>query len=80
MIRLAQATDAALWQCDICKATGEWVDSWASYGSYAIDDECGHRIATCSETCREHPKAVAMVAGFVAAHPRGRGCKGKWSR
>ena len=79
MIRLVQATDAALWECDICKAIGEWADSWGSYGSYAIDDECGHRIATCSEKCRESSKAVAMVEGFVAAHPRGRGCKGKWS-
>jgi len=58
------------WTCAVCRRTDAWGPGWSYYGSIRIDEECGHRVATCSDTCRDSTKAKRLVAQFDADHPQ----------
>lgn len=59
--------------CDVCRKTGYWGKHWQVYGSIRWDEECGHMVVTCSEKCRNDPKAQRLIDIWKEMHP-------KWAR
>lgn len=62
------AQPVRLWTCDVCGRQDVWGDDWQSYSSINIEENCGHRVVTCSRVCRESSEAAHLVEKFVEDH------------